>query len=59
MTHSAIGELCVQFYYSGPKSLASYFPADFRHAVPEHAVALVITCARNFHISCPWLPDNC
>lgn len=48
--HKAIQKLCVGFYY-GPNSLAATYPAEFTKTVPEHAVALAMTCVSIFHQS--------
>lgn len=46
LAHPAIGKLIGKIFYSGPESLAKKFPEDFKNSVPEHAVALAITCVR-------------
>lgn len=44
LSHPAIEELCVQFYYYDKNGLARIFPDDFKNEVPDHAVALAMTC---------------
>ena len=39
---------CCTFFYKGDNALARYFPDNFKNAVPEHAIALVITCVSYF-----------
>ena len=41
--HPAIKETIIEFYYKGKRSLAAYFPEEFKAAVPIHIVALVVT----------------
>ena len=43
--HPCIRNLCVNFYYGNfTEPLARQFPDDFKTMVPEHAVAVAITC---------------
>ena len=48
--HPCIGALCVNFFYGssgGSPPLAKKFPEDFQASVPEHAVAVAMTCVSN------------
>jgi hypothetical protein len=36
----------IQFFYVNDNGLARIFPKDFESEVPEHAVALAMTCVR-------------
>ncbi|KJA12861.1 hypothetical protein HYPSUDRAFT_60196 [Hypholoma sublateritium FD-334 SS-4] len=45
--HPAIPQIIISFFYTGNKCLAALFPDDFRHAVPVHAIALVVTTIQN------------
>jgi hypothetical protein len=48
--HECIAHLCIDFYYDlagGTKILARLFAEDFKHKVPEHAIALAATCVSN------------
>ncbi|KAJ3575439.1 hypothetical protein NP233_g1107 [Leucocoprinus birnbaumii] len=50
LNHPAIARLCIEFYYNpkfSPSALAQLFPNDFKHEVPERAVALVATAVYN------------
>jgi hypothetical protein len=47
LTHECIAQMCINFYYGsagGNFVLARCFPADFKHTVPEYAIAIVATC---------------
>lgn len=43
LSHPCIGKLCVKFYYENSNGLARKCRDDFKHEVPERAVALIIT----------------
>ena len=43
LAHPSIRKTCLEFFYKGNKSLAAQFPADFRDAIPDNVIALVIT----------------
>ncbi|KAJ3511641.1 hypothetical protein NLJ89_g3985 [Agrocybe chaxingu] len=46
--HPCIRELCIRFYYGrGEESVAYIFQQEFEESIPEHAVALVMTCIYN------------
>ena len=45
--HECIAQLCIDFYYDlagGTKILGRFYTKEFKHRVPERAVALVATC---------------
>ncbi|PPQ99351.1 hypothetical protein CVT26_014014, partial [Gymnopilus dilepis] len=46
-SHPCIQALCIDFFYGDKDSLASHFPEDFKDAVPEAALKLVMTCITN------------
>lgn len=52
MEHPGIAALCIEFFYGstngGKVPLAKLFPDDFSTTIPEHAVAVVMTCVRIF-----------
>ena len=43
LAHPAITAIIVEFFYSDKDSLAALYPQDFERAVPDHAIALVMT----------------
>lgn len=43
LTHPAIGEVCRIFFYGASNKLGHEFPNEFGSAVPDMAIALVIT----------------
>ncbi|KJA12907.1 hypothetical protein HYPSUDRAFT_210008 [Hypholoma sublateritium FD-334 SS-4] len=47
VAHPAIKALIHKFFYSGTDCLAKLFPDDFAEAVPDHVIALTITCIHN------------
>jgi len=42
--HPAIERFCLLMFYAGTEPIAKQFPDSFRTEVPEHAVAVAITC---------------
>lgn len=42
--------MVIQFYYANDNGLARLFPDDFADEVPEHAIALVMTCVCISHL---------
>jgi hypothetical protein len=53
LTHECIAQMCINFYYGsagGNIVLARCFPADFKHTVPEYAIAIVATCVSRSYI---------
>ena len=43
LAHPCLGEICINFFYTGKNALAHVFPEDFRKQIPDHALALVAT----------------
>ena len=53
LMHECIAQMCINFYYGsagGSVVLARRFPADFKHTVPEYAIAIVATCVSHSDI---------
>ncbi|KZP10571.1 hypothetical protein FIBSPDRAFT_962960 [Athelia psychrophila] len=46
LTHPAIGEVCRIFFYGASNKLGHEFPNEFGSAVPDMAIALVITAIK-------------
>jgi hypothetical protein len=42
--HPAIPAVIHEFFYTGKDCLAALYRQDFEHTVPDHAIALVVTC---------------
>jgi WD40 repeat protein len=59
ISHPCIAEFIIQFYYRGDNALAKFFPDDFKDAVPDHAVALVLTCVKYLQISSVFYAKKC
>ncbi|CAA7259012.1 unnamed protein product [Cyclocybe aegerita] len=48
IAHPCIRELCIQhFYGNGQDSIAKTFEDQFKDAIPEHAIAVVMACVYN------------
>lgn len=47
LAHPAIPKVIHDFFYTERDCLAVLFPEDFEQTVPDHAVALVLTCIQN------------
>ena len=46
--HSAISTAILEFFYKGEDCLANLYKNDFRSTVPDHVIALVMTCVSFF-----------
>ena len=44
LAHPAIPTIIHEFFYTDKDCLAALFCNNFKHTVPDHAIALVITC---------------
>jgi uncharacterized protein DUF6532 len=45
IAHPAIAAVIHEFFYTDKNCLAALYRQDFEHTVPDHAIALVMTCA--------------
>lgn len=48
IAHPAIPAVIHEFFYTEKDCLASLYRQDFEHTVPDHTIALVLTCASTF-----------
>jgi hypothetical protein len=44
LAHPAISTVISEFFYSDKNCLAALYRQDFEHVVPDHVIALVMTC---------------
>jgi len=52
--HECIAQLCIDFYYDlagGTKILGRFYTEEFKHRVPERAVALAATCVSRIFLA--------
>lgn len=53
--HPALEELCISFYYTGPKAIGNIFPDELCDSLPFNAVSLAAAAVCSLIYMYVWL----